>query len=123
MAESERVRIHEHEPGDWWAECLIYRAWVSTSNRTRRDAEQKFGRHFQNEHPSEHEGAELPMLRTLRIRGTRQKASTDHLHQNVGRRALGLSTERRICIASSAHRRRATTALVTGPVIDSVGYG
>jgi hypothetical protein len=31
---------------------------------------------------------ELPISRTLRIRGTRQNVRTDHLRQNVGRRAV-----------------------------------
>ena len=50
MLDSERVHVFEHSQGDWWAECLICREWVSTSNRTQRDAEQKFGRHLQYEH-------------------------------------------------------------------------
>jgi hypothetical protein len=49
-ATSERVHVFLHEDGDWWAECLICQAWVSTSNATRRAAEQSFGRHLQNDH-------------------------------------------------------------------------
>ena len=48
MNEAPRVNIFEHEPDDWWAECLVCGAWVCTSNKTRRAAEQKFGRHLQN---------------------------------------------------------------------------
>jgi hypothetical protein len=44
-------RAHVFQNGDeWWAECLICQEWVSTGNPTRRDAEQKFGRHLQNDH-------------------------------------------------------------------------
>lgn len=32
-----------------YVECVLCQ-WVSTHNATRRDAEQKFGRHFQREH-------------------------------------------------------------------------
>jgi hypothetical protein len=44
-----RVALSNNEE-DWWAECLVCGAWVSTGNATRRDAEIMFGRHFQNEH-------------------------------------------------------------------------
>jgi hypothetical protein len=47
---SSRRYISEHSPGDWWAECRVCEAWVSTSNATRRIAEEKFGRHWQNDH-------------------------------------------------------------------------
>ena len=59
--ESHRVHIFEHSPGDWWAECLVCGAWVSSSTSTRRDAEQKFGRHWQNDHSPDPEiGTLLP---------------------------------------------------------------
>jgi len=51
--DSDRVHILEHFDGDWWAECLICTAWVSQSNRTRREAEQTFGRHLQHAHADE----------------------------------------------------------------------
>jgi hypothetical protein len=50
VAEHDRVHVFEHAEGDWWAECLICLAWVSTANPTERDAEQKFGRHLQTDH-------------------------------------------------------------------------
>ncbi len=50
MSDSSQVRIFEHSNDDWWAECLVCKAWVSTSNDTRREAEKKFGRHLQNAH-------------------------------------------------------------------------
>jgi hypothetical protein len=34
---------------DWWAECLLC-AWVTTSNRERRGAEEQYGRHYEREH-------------------------------------------------------------------------
>lgn len=46
----DRGHVFEHTDGDWWAECLVCRAWVSTSNATERDAERKFGRHLQHDH-------------------------------------------------------------------------
>jgi hypothetical protein len=52
VVDAERVRIFQQDD-EWWAECLLCRAWVSTSNKSRRDAEQKFGRHLQNEHQPE----------------------------------------------------------------------
>jgi hypothetical protein len=57
VSDSERVHVFEHSKGDWWAECLICREWVSASNDTQRDAEQKFGRHLQNDHPASTEPA------------------------------------------------------------------
>lgn len=45
-----RVRICEQSDGTWWAECLVCAQWVSGANATRRTAEQKFGRHLQNDH-------------------------------------------------------------------------
>lgn len=45
-----KARIFEWDTGDWWAECLVCREWVSTANTTRRDAEQKIGRHLQSDH-------------------------------------------------------------------------
>lgn len=50
MDESDRAHVFEHSDGDWWAECLVCGEWVSTSNATRREAEEKFGRHLQNVH-------------------------------------------------------------------------
>ena len=50
MSESSQVRIFEHSNGDWWAECLVCAAWVSTSNDTRREAEEVRRRHLQNDH-------------------------------------------------------------------------
>ena len=50
MDESDRAHVFEHGEGDWWAECLVCGEWVSTSNATRREAEEKFGRHLQNDH-------------------------------------------------------------------------
>jgi hypothetical protein len=47
----DRVHVFEHTAGDWWAECLVCRAWVSTSNADERTAEQKAGRHLRNDHP------------------------------------------------------------------------
>jgi hypothetical protein len=44
-----RVSVHEHAPGDWWAECLVCGdVWIG--NPDRRAAEQTFGRHSQREH-------------------------------------------------------------------------
>jgi hypothetical protein len=52
MGVSERVNVFEYHPGEWWAECLVCSGWVSTRNATRREAEQSFGRHWQNDpHP------------------------------------------------------------------------
>jgi hypothetical protein len=48
-----RSRVFENGPDDWWTECLICGAWVSTSNASRRVAEQKFGRHMQEDHAAE----------------------------------------------------------------------
>ena len=47
---SDRVHLFEKSPRNWWAECLVCAAWVTISNPTREDAEQKFGRHWQNDH-------------------------------------------------------------------------
>jgi hypothetical protein len=41
---------------------------------------------------------DLPISRTLRIRGTRQNVSTDHLHRTSGRGVVELSTDRRVCV-------------------------
>lgn len=50
--ESDQAHIFESSVGDWWAECLLCGEWVSTNNDSRRSAEEKFGRHLQNDqHP------------------------------------------------------------------------
>jgi hypothetical protein len=66
---------------------------------------------------------DLPISRTLRIRGTRQNVSTDHRYQNV-------RPERCVGCAPTPHLHRAVRSaatredgLATGPVVDSVGYG
>jgi hypothetical protein len=46
----DRSRVYEHLPGDWWVECLVCGAWVSTSNQEQRTAEERFGRHWQHVH-------------------------------------------------------------------------
>jgi len=46
---SERVNVFENSPGDWWAECLVCREWVSTRSPTRLAAEEAFGRHLQHD--------------------------------------------------------------------------
>ena len=55
MEPAARVRVLENADGDWWAECLVCEAWVSASNATRRDAEQSFGRHLQNDHAADNQ--------------------------------------------------------------------
>jgi hypothetical protein len=53
---------------------------------------------------------DLPISRTLRIRGTRQNVRTDHLRQNVGRRAVVIAPDRRLWrrpVTTSAHRTTA----------------
>ena len=50
MDKPKRVHVFEKADSDWWAECLICEAWVSTGNATGREAEQKFGRHLEHEH-------------------------------------------------------------------------
>jgi hypothetical protein len=50
MTDAQRVHIFENGDGNWWAECLLCEQWVSTSNATRGEAEEKFGRHLQNDH-------------------------------------------------------------------------
>jgi len=49
---SERANVFERTHGEWWAECLVCTGWVSTRHETRGEAEQSFGRHWQNDpHP------------------------------------------------------------------------
>jgi hypothetical protein len=49
----EKVAFSQHRSAegvtDYWAECLLCE-WVVTSNATLRQAEEKFGRHYQAEH-------------------------------------------------------------------------
>ena len=52
MPDSGRTRIFRSR-GDWFAECLVCQCWVSTSNKTRRDAERNIGRHLQSDHGSD----------------------------------------------------------------------
>ncbi len=46
VADTQRVHIFENADGTWWAEYLLCEQWVLTSNATRREAEEKFGRHL-----------------------------------------------------------------------------
>ena len=47
---SERVRFFKSESDGWFAECLICCGWVGRGDGTRRSAEERFGRHLQNDH-------------------------------------------------------------------------
>lgn len=52
-SEGQKVAFSQHVTtegvADYWAECLLC-DWVATSNSTLRQAEKKFGRHYQVEH-------------------------------------------------------------------------
>ncbi len=66
VTDSPRVHVFENSPGDWWVECLVCEEWVATSLPDRRAAEERFGRHLQNDL---HDEATLTALRHLREGG------------------------------------------------------
>jgi hypothetical protein len=50
VGESPRVRLAQG-PDGWSAECLVCNAWESLHNKSQREAEQRFGRHLENDYP------------------------------------------------------------------------
>jgi hypothetical protein len=54
------MRVFENANGDWWADCLRCKDWVSASNGTRREAEQSAGHHIEQVHSGEPPGWSTP---------------------------------------------------------------
>jgi hypothetical protein len=119
VPESPRVHVFEHGDRDWWAECLICNTWVSASNASQCDAEQKFGRHLQNDHVATSEDNDLAVARILLdtwdVLGVREldvDPEHEYLHESARLLTLlGKEVSRSKLLAHLASERHNLTAV------------